>query len=168
MNTDYITFSLLCLSRVLLSISIKLAHFCQVYFQMSIFCDCEILNVTFLVTDCTFKALLLIFVILFCIQIPRFTVLLILLFCALIFFSFSMQIIILSIILSTFLILIYFKLFIYLFVFSFQGCRCGIWKLPGQVSNQNCSYQSQAQKCRIEAVSATYTTAHGSAGSLTH
>ena len=37
------------------------------------------------------------------------------------------------------------------FVFTFQGCTHGIWKLPGQVSNQSysCQPMSQPQQCKI-------------------
>ena len=53
---------------------------------------------------------------------------------------------------------------------SFQGCMCSIWKFPGQRLNRSCSCQPvpQPQKCGIQATSATYATAHGDAGSLTH
>ena len=54
--------------------------------------------------------------------------------------------------------------------FPFQGCTHGIWRVPGQGSNQSCSCRPapQPQQRCIRALSATYTTAHGNAGSLTH
>ena len=63
---------------------------------------------------------------------------------------------------------VFFHLFIYLFIF--QGCTCGIWRFPGQGSNQSCSCQStpQPQPHQIRATSVTYTTVHGNIGSLTH
>ena len=59
---------------------------------------------------------------------------------------------------------------VFCFVLSFQGQICGMWKFPGQRSNRSCSCQPtpQPQQLRIQATSATYTTAHGNAGSLTH
>ena len=52
----------------------------------------------------------------------------------------------------------------------FQGYSCGIWRFPGQGSNQsyNCRPTPQPQQCQIRGVSVTYTTAQGNAGSLTH
>ena len=51
----------------------------------------------------------------------------------------------------------------YFFLF-FQGHTCSIWKFPGQGSNESCS----CQPMQIQALSATYTTAHGNTRSLTH
>ena len=58
----------------------------------------------------------------------------------------------------------------FFFLFSFLGPHRGIWKFPGQGSNQSCICwpTPQPQLCRIRATSATYTTAHGIARSLTH
>ena len=46
----------------------------------------------------------------------------------------------------------------------------GIWRFPGQGSNRSCSHRPtpQPQQRGIQAASATYTTAHGNARSLTH
>ena len=65
--------------------------------------------------------------------------------------------------------LFYFCLFIYLFI-AFQGYPRGIWKFPGQGSNENCSCQTipQPQQCHIRAVAVTYTTGHGNARFPTH
>ena len=59
--------------------------------------------------------------------------------------------------------------FIFLFLF-FQGHTCGTWRFTGQGSNWSwsCWPTQQPQQCEIQAVSATYTTAHSNAGSLTH
>ena len=56
----------------------------------------------------------------------------------------------------------------YLFLFFpfLQGCTCGIWRFPGQGSNQNCSRRPTPQP-QIQAASVTYTPAHGNTGSLT-
>ena len=56
------------------------------------------------------------------------------------------------------------------FFFTFQGCTCSIWRFPDQGLNRSCSCRPtpQPQQRQIQAVSATYTTAHGNAGSLTH
>ena len=56
------------------------------------------------------------------------------------------------------------------FLFSFLGHTRGIWRFPGQGSNQSFSHwpSPQPQQCQIQATSSTYTTAHGNAGSLTH
>jgi len=74
---------------------------------------------------------------------------------------------------SHFLFFSFFPHFLYFFLFlflSFQGCICGIWKFPGWGSNPSysCQPMPQPQQCSIQATSATYTTAHGNAGSLTH
>ena len=52
----------------------------------------------------------------------------------------------------------------------FLGCTRGIWRFPGQGSNRSCSHQPtpEPQQRGIRAASATYTTAHGNAGSLAH
>ena len=64
----------------------------------------------------------------------------------------------------------FFFFFVFLSFCHFLGHSCGIWRLPGQGSNQSCSHRPmpELQQHRIWAVSATYTTAHGNAGSLTH
>ena len=50
------------------------------------------------------------------------------------------------------------------------GCSCGIWRFPGWGSKQSCSHwcMPEPQQRRIRAASATFTTAHSNAGSLTH
>ena len=52
----------------------------------------------------------------------------------------------------------------------FLGCSRGIWRFPGQWLNRSCSHRPtpEPQQRRIRAMSATYTTAQGNAGSLTH
>ena len=52
----------------------------------------------------------------------------------------------------------------------FLGCTRGIWRFPGQGSNRSCSQQPmpEPQHHQIRAASATYTTVHSNAGSLTH
>ena len=59
-------------------------------------------------------------------------------------------------------ILLGFFLFLFLFCLFFLGHTCGIRKFPGQGWNQSCSCQPtpQPQPCKIQATSATYTTAH--------
>ena len=61
-------------------------------------------------------------------------------------------------------------LFSFFFFFSFQGHICGTWSFPGQGSNQSysCRPTPEPQQGQIQAVSATYTTAHGNARFLTH
>ena len=56
------------------------------------------------------------------------------------------------------------------FFFCFLGPHPRIWRFPGQVTNwsYSCRPTSQPQPRRIQAASATYTTAHINAGSLTH
>ena len=56
------------------------------------------------------------------------------------------------------------------FFLLFYGCTHGIWKFPGYGLNQNysCRRTPEPQQPRIWAASATYTTAHSNAGSLTH
>ena len=59
----------------------------------------------------------------------------------------------------------------YCFLFlSFQGHTHGIQKFLGLGLNQSCSCWPipQSQQCGIQAVSATYTTAHSNPGSSTH
>lgn len=53
---------------------------------------------------------------------------------------------------------------------SFQGHICGTWRFPGQGSNRSCCCRPtpQPQQRQIRATSATYTTVHGNAGSVTH
>ena len=60
--------------------------------------------------------------------------------------------------------------FLFFFFLSFYSHTFSIWKFPGQGSNHSCSCwpTPQPQQCRIQAVSATYTTAHGNTRSLTH
>ena len=60
---------------------------------------------------------------------------------------------------------VFFCLFVCFFPLSFEGRICGIWKFPGQRSNW--SYLSHSN-AGIRPASATYTTAHSNAGSLTH
>ena len=66
----------------------------------------------------------------------------------------------------------FFNIFIYLFMSFcyFWGHSRSIWRFPGQWSNRSCSHQPmpQPQQLGIRASSATYTIAHGNAGSLTH
>ena len=56
------------------------------------------------------------------------------------------------------------------FFFSFWGCTPGKWKFLGKESNWSLSCQSKPQweQCQIQAISVTYTTAHGNTRSLTH
>ena len=58
----------------------------------------------------------------------------------------------------------------FFFFFAFYGHTCGIWKIPGW--GLNCSYSCwpipQPQQLGIQAMSATYTTAHNNAISLTY
>ena len=60
--------------------------------------------------------------------------------------------------------------FFFFFLLSLQGHTCSIWSFPGQGANWSCCYRPtpQPQQHRIQNSSATYTTAHGNAGSLTH
>ena len=60
-----------------------------------------------------------------------------------------------------------------LYLFNFLSFQChthGIWRLPGQGWNQARGHwpMPQPQQRQIQAASATYTTAHGNASSLTH
>ena len=61
-------------------------------------------------------------------------------------------------------------LFFLSFFFFPQGRTCGTWRFPGQVSNQSCSHcpTPEPKQHQTRATSATYTTAHGNTGSLTH
>ena len=54
-------------------------------------------------------------------------------------------------------------------LFAFYGCTRGIWRFPGEglIRAVATSLQPQPQQHGIPATSATYTTAHGNAGSLT-
>ena len=65
-----------------------------------------------------------------------------------------------------------YSLFIHFWIFRFiyYCCNHGIWKFWGQGSNWSCSCwpTPQPQQPGIRAGSETYTTAHGSAKSLTH
>ena len=58
----------------------------------------------------------------------------------------------------------------FIFIFNFfQSHTCSIWRFPGQGSNWSCTCQPtpQPQQRRTGSTFATYTTAHGNAGSLT-
>ena len=63
--------------------------------------------------------------------------------------------------------LLYFLFFIF---FAFQARTHGIWRFPGWGSNwsHSCWPMQQPQQHHIQAIPATYTTAHSNAGSLTH
>ena len=63
-----------------------------------------------------------------------------------------------------------FSVFFFFFFFFFFCCPCCIWWFPGWGSHQSysCQPMSQTQQHRIQATSATYTTAHGNTGFLTH
>ena len=56
----------------------------------------------------------------------------------------------------------------FFFSLSFEGCTHSIWRFPGQKSNWSCCHRPtpEPQQCGIQAVSVTYTTAQGNAGSL--
>jgi len=60
--------------------------------------------------------------------------------------------------------------YIFFFFLSFWGCTRSTCKFPGQGSNRSCRCHStpQPQQHQIRATSATYTTAHSNARSLTH
>ena len=64
--------------------------------------------------------------------------------------------------------MISFRVCLFCFVLLFRAY--GIWTFPGYGLNQSYSRQPlpQSQKHQFRAPSATYTTVHGSAGSLTH
>ena len=59
---------------------------------------------------------------------------------------------------------------LFLFIYFFKGCTCSIWRFPGQGSNQNynCWPMPEPQQRGVRTTSATYTTAHSNARSLTH
>ena len=61
-------------------------------------------------------------------------------------------------------------LFFFLSFCHFLGHSRCMWRFPGKGSNRSCSHRPtpQPQQRRIWAASATYTTALGNAGSLTH
>ena len=63
-----------------------------------------------------------------------------------------------------------FSFFLFLSFCHFFGHSRGIWRLPGEGSTRSCSRRPtpEPQQRGIRAASATYTTAHGNAGSLTH
>jgi len=65
--------------------------------------------------------------------------------------------------------LLIYILFIYLFI-AFFGHTHSIWSSQDRGLNRrySCQPMPESQQCRIWATSATYTTAHGKAGSLTH
>ena len=67
---------------------------------------------------------------------------------------------------SGWLILLFkFSIFIYLFILSFQGLTCSMWR---EVPRLGVKSEPMPQPRRIWAASATYTTAHSNARSLTH
>ena len=57
----------------------------------------------------------------------------------------------------------------YSFLFSFYGCIGSMWKFQGEGLNRRCSCRPTPlpQQNRIQDASASYTTAHSNAGSLT-
>ena len=61
-----------------------------------------------------------------------------------------------------------FYLFIYLFIYHFRAAPMAYGGSQPRVSNWSWSHSPMAHQHRIQDVSVTYTTAHGSAGSLTH
>ena len=67
--------------------------------------------------------------------------------------------------------MLFFSFFFFFGLFAFSGAAsCSIWKFLGQGSNQSYSRWpvTEPQQRGIWAASATYTTALGNAGSLTH
>ena len=67
---------------------------------------------------------------------------------------------------SGWLILLFkFSIFIYLFILSFQGLTCSMWR---EVPRLGVKSEPMPQPRRIWAATATYTTAHSNARSLTH
>ena len=64
---------------------------------------------------------------------------------------------------------VYFTLFYFFCLLSFQGRTHGIWRFPGQGLKRRCSCRPMPQpwQRRILATSVTYTTAHSDARSLT-
>ena len=69
----------------------------------------------------------------------------------------------------SFFLSFFFFFFFCLFCY-FLGCCHGIWRFAGQGSNWSCRRgpTPEPQQRRIRAASATYITAQGNAGSLTH
>ena len=65
---------------------------------------------------------------------------------------------------------LFFCLFVFLSFCYFLGSSRGIWSFPGEGSNRSCSRwpTPEPQQRGIRGASATYTTAHGNARSLTH
>ena len=63
----------------------------------------------------------------------------------------------------------FFFFFFCLFAISL-GRSHSIWRFPGEGTSWSCSHRPtpEPQQCGIRASSATYTAAHGNAGSLTH
>ena len=61
-------------------------------------------------------------------------------------------------------------LFIYLFILLFRTTTLGMWRFPGEESNQSYSWwpTPQPQQHGIRAASETYTPAYGNARSFTH
>ena len=64
-------------------------------------------------------------------------------------------------------------IFVFFFFLSFclfLSRSCSIWRVPGYRSHRSCSHwpTPEPQQRGIQAASATYTTAHGNARSLTH
>ena len=64
----------------------------------------------------------------------------------------------------------FFFFFFFFFGLVFLELHRGIWRFPGQGSNRSCRCwpTPEPQQRQIWAISATYTTAHGNTGSLTH
>ena len=65
----------------------------------------------------------------------------------------------------------FFFFFFFFCLFAiFLGRSRGTWRFPGKGSNRSCSHRPtpEPQQRGIRAASATYTTAHGNARSLTH
>ena len=64
----------------------------------------------------------------------------------------------------------FFFFFLFFFFSFFKGHTLGIWRFSGQGLNWSYSYWPtlQPQERQIRALSATYTTVHSHAGSLTH
>ena len=59
-------------------------------------------------------------------------------------------------------------LFIYLFTLLFRATPTAIWRFPGKGRIRAVAATPQPQQWRIQAASATYTTAHDNTGSLIH
>ena len=64
----------------------------------------------------------------------------------------------------------FFFFHLFLCVSFFQSRIYSVWRFPGSGSDQSCSHwpTPQPQQCQIRAASATYTTSHSNARSLTH